>query len=319
MSTGTMRPIRDVMTDTGEYIDNFQTGKLRPLYTSSKAEMELLTGIYPGDLVVLAAASGMGKTARLIRLLLNFCSKTYNPDMYKKVRVDFHTWEMADIQVCLRLLACQMYIRTKDMLKFESLTPEMKVKLQETMRTLSNLPMRLDHIPKDLEEYKDTCLRRCDWAKKNDVQQVFAMDHTRMAKWSNEKSEERKITGFLEAQVVIKKHPAKPIFIDLSQLNRNYETRLTEEQRGQSVPIKSDIFGSDAVFQCADLVSIFHRPGYYGVPMFQGKIPTGIGQDKKSRDNLWVEAWLKQREGESNVDVYMTHQIEFLKFNDIKV
>lgn len=57
------------------------------------------------------------------------------------------------------------------------------------------------------------------------------------------------------------------------------------------------IFGSDAVFQTADVVIGLHRPGLYKAKMFQNRIPTGLTDDPNSTDNLMIECILKQRDG----------------------
>lgn len=50
------------------------------------------------------------------------------------------------------------------------------------------------------------------------------------------------------------------------------------------------------VFQFADIVVASHRPGFYGLKMFDD-IPTGKTDAPESLDHLLIDVVLKQRDG----------------------
>lgn len=121
-------------------------------------------------------------------------------------------------------------------------------------------------------------------------------DHTRLVTRTNEKSEEELISNFMKAGMRLKLEEDM-INIFLSQMNRSIETSGLRSDMGKALPVSSDIFGADSVFQCADIVVALHRPGFYGLTEWEG-IPTGVNRnDPNSQDHLMIECILKQRDG----------------------
>ncbi len=105
------------------------------------------------------------------------------------------------------------------------------------------------------------------------------------------------------------------INIWLSQMNRNIETNVSRDKMGSYTPVSSDIFGSDGVFQSADIVIALHRPGIYKIDNFEG-IPTGYDEnDPDKNDDLLIECVLKQREGWTG-NIMMKHNLAHNKIVD---
>ena len=71
-----------------------------------------------------------------------------------------------------------------------------------------------------------------------------------------------------------------------------------------------------SVYQGSDLVTVLHRPGYYGLETWEGELTGFDKNNPASRDTLWVEGWLKQREGDTN-NIFMRHDLKHLKFTDL--
>jgi replicative DNA helicase len=71
-----------------------------------------------------------------------------------------------------------------------------------------------------------------------------------------------------------KKYP-NMLFILLSQLNRNIEKEERKKAYGPErtlhFPQKSDIFGSESLYQFSDAVIVFHRPELLGLQTYGTK------------------------------------------------
>lgn len=81
----------------------------------------------------------------------------------------------------------------------------------------------------------------------------------------------------------------------LSQLNREIEA-AERKLNGSSAayPVRSDIYGGDALYQHADIVTVIHRPFLFGIAVYG---PKKIPVDK---DSLFFHN-LKVRNGDSNI------------------
>jgi replicative DNA helicase len=131
---------------------------------------------------------------------------------------------------------------------------------------------------------------------------------------SNEKSEEELISQLMLAGMRIK-NDFEMINIFISQLNRNIETNVSRDKMGEYTPVASDIFGSDAVFQCADIVMALHRPGIYKVEFFENR-PTGYDpNDPFKPDNMLVQCYLKNRDGWTG-NLLMKHNLAHNRIYD---
>ncbi len=105
------------------------------------------------------------------------------------------------------------------------------------------------------------------------------------------------------------------INIFLSQMNRAIETGVSRNQLGTSTPVLSDLFGSDSIGQCSDIVMALHRPGMYGLEKFEG-ISTGIDKSNPSKaDDLLLQCVIKNRDGWTG-NIAMKHNLAHNKIWD---
>ena len=118
------------------------------------------------------------------------------------------------------------------------------------------------------------------------------------------------------------KNKTECINIFLSQMNRNIENGVVDRSEiGSRTPVMSDLFGSDAIGQCADVVMALHRPGQYGLDVFnkQGSsIPTSRLVNGNKVDYLLLECILKNRDG-SLKDIAMDHNLAHNRIIDLNL
>lgn len=283
--------ISESIQKTEQKIRKIISGELKPIITSSQKINDKVGGFYPSDQIVLAARTGTGKTAYALRDIRDFVE--LNPAY--KIIILYWSWEMPDWRNVLRLYSREQKISVSDIINYKyPLSLEAFDRIRQFGKLMSKFPVYFSNAPLNVEQ----------WMKKVlEVQGQYPgyviinlVDHTRLVKRDNEKSEEQLISSFMMAGMELK-NKIECINYFLTQMNRNIETNnKSREDAGKTPPMASDIFGSDSVFQCADIVMALHRPGMYGVRMYLDRYPTGI-TDTCFDDNFLANHILKQRDG----------------------
>lgn len=287
--------ISTVIEDTKTKLKKIRSGEVKPLFTSLQKERDKIGGYYPSDQVVIAARTGTGKTAKVIHDLLDFANPTINPFYAYNSIILYDSWEMPGWRNILRIISREGKTEVKKLLDYN------KELLEERFNTLLAIADKFKGFPIYISTYPQSVLK---WEEsKMQIQGKFpnkfiinVFDHTRLILKNTEAKEEELITNLMLAGMRLK-NKCNMINFFISQMNRNIETNISRDKMGSYTPAASDIFGSDAVFQCADVVLALHRPGVYGIEKFEG-IPTGIDINNPDKtDDLLIECVLKQRDG----------------------
>lgn len=293
-------------------------GRYQPILTSLDAEREAFNGFYPSDQIVIPARSGMGKSAKLISLIDDFTNLNINYLWKDKLILLYDSFEMVDWRNVLRMLSRELNLPIKQILTTyaSNLNNERQEKIKILSRGINNRPIYISRNYPNVLQWEQTKSKICESYPNHTI--INLVDHTRLITKSTENKEEELITGLMNAGMRIKKK-YECINIFLSQLNRNIETDTSGSKLGKRLPIASDIFGSDAVFQTADIVMALHRPGYYGLQEFElnGKLyPTGLSMSSKT-DNLMIQSILKNRDGDTP-NIVVKHDLSINKFYNYK-
>ncbi len=120
---------------------------------------------------------------------------------------------------------------------------------------------------------------------------VIFIDHARLVKKGGQ-SEYEMLSSLIEMCMLVKKE-IKCCIILLSQLNREIEkTERVQNPQGH-YPMRSDLFGSDAIFQGSDYVCVIHRPELLSIPFY--------GQQRLPVENMVYAHILKSRDGEPKI------------------
>jgi replicative DNA helicase len=101
-----------------QILKQYQSGKVRIVRTARPHIDATLTGLLPGDIVVIAGASGAGKTFELQTLRENIMSKEINPDADDYVFLDY-SFEMKLFNLILRGVSKILGKKKKDVLLTE--------------------------------------------------------------------------------------------------------------------------------------------------------------------------------------------------------
>lgn len=286
--------ISSVIEEANREVHAYRSGEKVALKTPWKKLNDTLGGgIFPGDQIVIAGRSSVGKSVIAVETIAEIAKN--HPDCI----VLFWSLEMASWRNIIRMFSSSMNLTVKELLSARNpLSDETFAKMQEIGEILSKLPIYFRDIAVTPEKWEEMVLKV---QVENPGKLIINMlDHTRLLLAGTEKLEERIISNLMLAGVRVK-NTINCINIFLSQLNRKIE-EVDRKDVGSTGLLASYIFGADSVFQCADVVIGLHRPEMYGLKEFK-KIPT---------QNLLIMQIMKQRDGEV-CELAFKHQLMFNK------
>jgi len=294
-----MQHISKVVEKANQKITDGRTGKETFLKTPWKKINDKIMGISYDDIVVIAARPGVGKSAFANKLVRGFFE--LNPT--QKIIVLYWSFEMPSYQQVLRWYSESHNVGTKEMRSSQDpISDSLFEELKQTGSKLSNLQIYFRDIP----------LKGIEWF--NMVKQVQGqfpgyhiinlLDHTRLVRKGEEKSEEERITNLMcYANELKNEYEIPSIF--LTQMNRDIEKDKDREKIGKNPPVLADIFGASSVEQFGTLVIALHRPEMYNITNYMD-LPT---------KGLMAAHILKQREGWVGM-ISLKHDLSTYKIKD---
>lgn len=237
--------VKDILLDCLETAEELNQRKGITGVPSGFMDVDHFTcGFQPGDLVILAARPGMGKTAFGCNVLANsagcgFCGGLISLEMVRG-------------QVGNRFLAMRAMV---DALKFRSgrFTGEDWDKMSAAAETISRYGIWVDDSPR--ASYQD-CEKKLRDLVRVHGGRIAVIDYLGFMdgdKDTNKVNEIQSITRALKAQA---KEFGIPIIL-IAQLSRECEKRPNKR------PILSDLRDSGAIEQDADVVLFLYRDDYY--------------------------------------------------------
>lgn len=225
-----------------EEIEAAKDGRVGGIRTGFAGIDRLLTGLYPGDLIILAARPAMGKTALALNMLFNIADQT--------IPVAMFSLEMSKEQLVQRVY-CSTALIDSFKLRSGNLADDDWNKLSRATGTLAALPVLIDDTASPT--LIDIKSRAREYFRGFNRSGVIIVDYLQLIqaiqKRSNRQEEVAEISRGLK---VIAKELSVPV-IALSQLSR------ANELRPDKMPQLSDLRDSGALEQDADIVGFIHR------------------------------------------------------------
>jgi replicative DNA helicase len=218
----------------------------------------LLEGISPGELVIVAARPGVGKTALLLSAAINMAKEG--------IKVGIISLEMHPLLIVARVLSnvCTIPISAfRNRPISDKLAQEVEERLKgfpiENLIIFNKIPHTIEAIAGCVEE----AVRRGARCVMIDYLQLIGIS-TSYSREDRRDLELGYITSRLKRLAV-----DKDIAIILaSQLNR------MSEQRGDKRPMLADLRDSGSIEQDADIVMLLFRPEMYGIKTYRDGTPT---------------------------------------------
>ena len=230
-----------LIPSTLNYIKSLLNPNSNPfeLYTPSGfPELDkYIGGFYRGDLIILAARPGMGKTTLALNFLLNASKITNSPTIFLSL-------EMSKQQLSSRLL-CQEAKVNSYLLRTSKLPPDDQLKLESAAKSLKNLNF---HIIDTSNFSLNFITSKIKQLSQNSPPALIIIDYIQLIKHNEKKyKRDQELAEISSALKELARELNSPI-IALSQLNRKIE------DRSNKIPQLSDLRDSGALEQDADLI-----------------------------------------------------------------
>jgi len=244
---GGPRLLRDVLPEWLEDLERRHEagGEISGLATGFVDLDRMLSGLHPGDLVVLAARPSMGKTA----LALNIAEQV---SVHKQQHAAFFSLEMPGAALVERAAASLARIDAQR-LRVGDLDHDEWGALTEAMKRLQAAPLHVDDAS---ALHVDELCRRARRLHRQHGLALVVIDYLQLLRADQAQRKDLEIGQISAALKRLAKDLKVPV-LALSQLNRKLEERPNKR------PIPADLRESGAIEQDADVIAFIYRDEVY--------------------------------------------------------
>jgi replicative DNA helicase len=223
-----------------------EKGEISGLPTGFKILDKKLLGMQPGQMIIIAARPGMGKTALALNIAVNACKSSNLPVMV-------YSYEMLAQELSGRILSSEANIDSRK-LRTKDYTDMDLRNMGHAVAVLSKLPILInDNGATNLLDIKSQCRK----IKKEQGLGLIIIDYLQlMQPHVRKNSREQEIAEISRGIKELAKELKCPI-IAMSQLNRSAASRTDRR------PQLQDLRESGSIEQDADMVMLIHREDYY--------------------------------------------------------
>ena len=205
---------KKLMAIVAEYQDQyFQERKEEKLYTGFSKLDEITGGLEGGDVIVIGARPGVGKSAFTSQIILEMAKAGK--------RIGFYNLEMSEKQVYERLLSNQSGIRLNRIRRAIQFLGDEKERFESANQTLGKMDILISSGTKSVSEIRNECRHQELDCIIIDYLQLVRAD----TRYQSRASEVGAISKAIKALAMELNVP----IIALSQLNRTSEMRETKE------------------------------------------------------------------------------------------
>ncbi|MBY0517632.1 MAG: replicative DNA helicase [Bacteriovoracaceae bacterium] len=240
-----MRSLKESLHESLKDLErsNRAKGEITGMPTGFPSIDRKLLGLQPGQLIVIAARPGVGKTSLVLNWAVNGCKQSGLP-------VAIYSMEMLTNELGLRILSSEANIDSRK-IRTKDFGPHDMKNMFSAVQQLSRLPIVInDSGATTLIDIRSQCRR----LKAEQGLGMIIIDYLQLMQPHIRKpSREQEISEISRGLKELAKELGCPI-IALSQLNRSSESRTDKR------PQLSDLRESGAIEQDADIVCLIHRP-----------------------------------------------------------
>jgi len=250
------------------------------------ADLDNLTnGLHPGQMIIVAARPGIGKSTLALDIARHAAVK------HRKTAVIF-SLEMSKTEITMRLLSAEAGIRLSQM-RSGSMSEQDWEKIVRRMTEISDAPLFIDDSPNMTMMEIRAKARRLK--QRNDLRLIVVDYLQLMTSGKRVESRQQEVSEFSRQMKLLAKELEVPV-IAISQLNRG------PEQRTDKRPMLSDLRESGSLEQDADMVILVHRPDAWEA------------DDPRAGEADLIIA--KHRNGPTTT-VAVAHQLHYSRFADL--
>jgi len=288
----TLQHVSKVLSDTFDRIEALSRlkGRISGVPTGLYDLDRLLTGLHGGELIIVGARPGMGKTAMGMGIAQFAATQA-------KRTVAVFSMEMPAEQIGMRILSSSASIHLQR-IRSGMLADEEWIRLGDQLNQLSSSRMYID----DTAGLTPSQLRsRCRRLMVEQDLHLVVVDYLGLMgsdkRTENRQLEVSEITRQLKSIALELKVPV----LACAQLSRAPAAR--QDKR----PVLNDLRDSGSIEQDADVVLFIHREGYY---------PSETNE-KKADDSEGEINIAKQRNGPAGITVKVDWQADFARFKNL--
>ncbi len=237
--------LEELLQPTMDEIDSIQnSGGTAAGVPTGFTDLDAITnGLHPGQMIVVAARPGLGKST----LGLDFarsCSIKHG------LTSAVFSLEMSKAEIVMRLLSAEARIRLADM-RAGRMSDDDWTRMARRMSEISEAPLFIDDSPNlTLMEIRAKARR----LKQRHDLKLIILDYLQlMTSGRKVESRQQEVSEFSRQIKLLAKELEVPV-VAMSQLNRG------PEQRTDKRPMLSDLRESGSIEQDADMVILLHRP-----------------------------------------------------------
>jgi replicative DNA helicase len=280
-------------------------------------------GVEAGDIVTLAGTSGTGKTAFIGQMLRQMCS-IHKGD----VAVLFFTFEMAAKRLVTRMIANEKKFTLKQLLQASEAGNISEYEYKQLLNerpAFSRANLFFDQTVSSAEGMRAKIREFRKYIKNvpgisSDALVLVVLDHLLLAAKGTMSMTDQNLLESVMAMQNEEKKVGNIAFIDLSQLNREFDSAERVEKVTRQYPIKSDIFGSDKVYHYSDVVAILDNPHERGIVNIYGHKKLPVGRTIPNTDVVVPYVFLhnlKVRDGRPKTIAMWEFDGRYYQFNEI--
>jgi replicative DNA helicase len=237
--------LEDLLQPTMDEIDAIasQGGVSRGVPTGFTELDEVTNGLHPGQMIVVAARPGVGKSTLGLDFLRSCSIK------HRMASILF-SLEMSKTEIVMRLLSAEAKIKLADM-RSGHMSDDDWTKLARRMSEISEAPLFIDDSPNlTMMEIRAKSRRL---AQKSDLR-LIVIDYLQlMSSGKKVESRQQEVSELSRNIKLLAKELGVPV-VAMSQLNRG------PEQRTDKKPLLSDLRESGSIEQDSDMVILLNRP-----------------------------------------------------------
>jgi replicative DNA helicase len=283
--TGSAVAIKHLITETFESIESRKGSHITGLPTGFLELDQLLCGLHPGEMIIVAGRPSMGKTSFALNIAEHIGADDNKPTA-------IFSLEMGRQQLVERILCCRAKVDSQEVRR-GMISTEQHATLMQVGGELYEKPIFIDDTPGLTPLMLRAKCRRL--RSQHHIQCVFVDYLQLMGLGGQTESRQQEISTISRYFKALARELEIPVVV-LSQLNRSPEGR--EDHR----PRMSDLRESGSIEQDADVVLLLHREDYYS-------------KSEDDKTNIAEVIVAKQRNGPTDT-VKLNFDGRFTRFQD---
>ena len=278
----------DLKSLLDDFVEEYSSEISKGIMSGFKSLDGVLNGLLGGQLVVVGARPGMGKTSFALSMIYSLVKS--------KVPVAFFSIEMTNKELMRRLVCAETEIPSWKVQQ-RSMTDDEEQRFYHSYSNMVHFPLYLND--QGGVKMSDIRMHARKLKKQNDIKIIF-VDYLQIISPENSRSSrEQQITEICIGLASLSKELGIPIVV-LSQLSRE------SEKRGDHAPVLSDLRDSGSIEQTANIVLFLHRPEYYR------QMEDEMGNSTKGLCEVIIA---KNRDGATGT-IRLHFESQFTKFKD---